>query len=161
MSKKQDLIVVFEFIAEFLREQEEPVKVIETPKVEEPVEPKLKEEKLFNPEDVKDLMQRVETIDRSSFLSNPILGDQHRNFEQEFKKMVSQVDELTKDKEQKEIDAEQNRVAKSDFNVIKSLRNVSDTERDEFLTTKRATFTNALGDRLKSIRNNDNISFSG
>jgi len=160
MSRKQDVIVLFEFLIELLKEKEEITPVVEESKmvIPEPVidEAKKKLDRLFDPEEVRHLMQRVDEMDKApTFVTNPILGDQQRNFEAEFKKMVTQVDTLTKEKEKNDRDNELDATAKSDFDVIKTLRNTISSE-------EKAAARPAYG-TLEEIftRTKTGISFSG
>lgn len=103
MSKKQDLFNIFNFIAEFLREEDE---ISNTGKqlLSERVAPKTDYfynndilDKLQNPienlttakgsKHIKDLMDRIDTINRETATSNQILNTQRKNFESELKKI--------------------------------------------------------------------------
>lgn len=145
MNKKQELKLVFEFIAEYLKDELEIVSQTSIPKVEEIEIPlskaelaKKKIETLINPDDVRHLMKRVDEMDKQpTFSNNPIIGDQQRNFEAELKKVVKQVDVLTKEKEKDDNDNELDAMAKSDFNLIKNLRNnVSDEEKNTVISSR-------------------------
>lgn len=100
MDKKKDLKLVFDFIADFLREDVDvspakPTQVEEEPKAVET--PKSKMEQLIesiNPQEVKSLIQRVDEMDK-----------------------------LTKEKEDEKRNILQDAFAVSDFNMIKALRN--------------------------------------
>jgi hypothetical protein len=161
MSKKQDLKLVFDFIADFLREDVDVSPAKATPVEEEPkpVEiPKSKMEQLIdsiNPQEVRSLIQRVDDMDKPTFMGSPIIGDHQRNFEAEFKKMVKDVDKLTKEKEDEKKNVVQDAVAASDFNVIKTLRNNVTAEEREAV---RPSY-NSLHEILR--RANPGPSFSG
>jgi hypothetical protein len=153
MNKKEDLKLVFEFIADFLRETVEE-KVVSTPIVEpEPKmveKPKSKMELLIesiNPEDVRGLMQRVDEMDKPTFTSTP--------FEAEFNRMVSQVDKLTKEREENNKNNVLDAVSNSDFNIIKNLRNNVTLEERESV---RPSY-NTIGDILQRAKTG--VSFSG
>lgn len=164
MNKREDLKLVFEFIADFLREDvdtspakaEAPVAIQEEVK---PVEvPKTKMEQLIdsiNPENVRGLMERVDEMDKPTFMGSPIIGDHQRNFEAEFKKMVSQVDTLTKEREETKKNVVLDAVANSDFSIIKNLRNNVSAEEREAV---RPSYT-GLNEFLR--RANPDPSFSG
>jgi len=166
MSRKQDVIILFEFLIELLKEKEVvvdkptidkiPVVIDESKKpLSRAEESKNKLEQLINPEEVRHLIQRVEELDKPVFV-NPILGDQQRNFETEFKKMVKQVDELTKEKEVNDKNTELDFTAESDFNIIREGRkkNITTEEREAI----RPQFDM---NSLLSRHNNEGISFSG
>ena len=100
-------------------------------------------------------MQRVDDMDKVSPFSNPILGEQQRNFEVEFKKMVSEVDKLTKEKEANDRDKQLEATAKTDFDIIKEGRNNVSSEEREALRPSYDSLKKFM-DRAQS-----GISFSG
>lgn len=161
MDKKKDLKLVFDFIADFLREDVDvspakPTQVEEEPKAVET--PKSKMEQLIesiNPQEVRSLIQRVDEMDKSTIMGSPIIGDHQRNFEAEFKKMVKDVDKLTKEKEDEKRNILQDAFAASDFNVIKTLRNNVTAEEREAVRPSH----NSLHEILR--RANTGQSFSG
>lgn len=112
MSKKQDLLNVFGFLAELLREEETTNKQLlvetRTPKngylFHNDILEKLQHpmENLTNAKDskyIKDLMDRIDTIDRETATTNQMLNAQRKSFDTELKKIKEEYsDKLTIEK---------------------------------------------------------------
>lgn len=112
MSKKDDLVSVFNFIAEYLREEQENTKqlLVETriPKngylFQEDILDKLKNpiENLTSgkgAKHIKDLMDRIDTIDRETAATSQLLNAQRKSFEAEVKKLKEEyADKLNVEK---------------------------------------------------------------
>lgn len=161
MSKKDELKLVFDFIADFLREDIDNSEAKQI-SIEEPIEevkPKTKMESFIesiNPPNVKDIMERVEKFDNSpTFPSNPILGDRERDLEETLSRVTNQVDILVKEREHREKTRMDDLQAKQDFWIIKENRNNLTPEDRESLNQNN--FAHSLIDRLK----NSNTSYSG
>jgi hypothetical protein len=86
-------------------------------------------------------------MDKPTFTSTP--------FEAEFNRMVSQVDKLTKEREENNKNNVLDAVSNSDFNIIKNLRNNVTLEERESV---RPSY-NTIGDILQRARTG--VSFSG
>ena len=112
MSKKEDLLNVFNFIAEYLREENATTKQVL-------VETKIPSknylyhndilDKLQNPienltsgtgaKHIKDIMNRIDSIDKESATTNQMLNSQRKTFENEIKKLKEEyTDKLTAEK---------------------------------------------------------------
>jgi len=120
MSKKQDLLNVFNFIAEYLREEEK----ISSPKqlLTEPAKPSRNYlyhndilDKLQHPienltsgagaKHIKDIMDRIDNKDVQAAATNQILNAQRKTFENEIKKLKEEyTDKLTEEKKTEETD---------------------------------------------------------
>jgi hypothetical protein len=120
MSKKQDLLNVFNFIAEYLREEENSSKpkqlLTETAK---PSRNYLYHndilDKLQHPienltsgagaKHIKDIMDRIDNKDVQAAATNQILNAQRKTFENEIKKLKEEyTDKLTEEKKTEETD---------------------------------------------------------
>jgi len=120
MSKKQDLLNVFNFIAEYLREEEK----ISSPKqlLTETAKPSRNYlyhndilDKLQHPienltsgagaKHIKDIMDRIDNKDVQAAATNQILNAQRKTFENEIKKLKEEyTDKLTEEKKTEETD---------------------------------------------------------
>ena len=120
MSKKQDLLNVFNFIAEYLREEEK----TSTPKqlLTETAKPSKNYlyhndilDKLQHPienltsgagaKHIKDIMDRIDNKDVQAAATNQILNAQRKTFENEIKKLKEEyTDKLTEEKKTEETD---------------------------------------------------------
>ena len=103
MSKKNDLKLVFDFIAEYLKE-DEVKKVTENPKLESrlllsetPTAPKTTTE--FDVSHIKNIMNRIEEKDKEKAKLTNILSKQENDFKEQIKKI--QEDSLKMLEEQK------------------------------------------------------------
>lgn len=90
MSRKQDVLVLFDFMIELLKEKEE--KIIETPIEESET---LKQEKpIENKADrILELMHRVDAISKEKASVNHLLATQKKTFEQELQALKESVKE--------------------------------------------------------------------
>jgi len=120
MSKKQDLLNVFNFIAEYLREEEK----TSSPKqlLTETAKPSKNYlyhndilDKLQHPienltsgagaKHIKDIMDRIDNKDIQAAATNQILNAQRKTFENEIKKLKEEyTDKLTEEKKTEETD---------------------------------------------------------
>jgi len=134
MSRKKDVLLVFNFLIDLLKETATDISPMKSePKIEE--KPKEKEstkidnfKALIDAENVRNLMHRVDEMDKKSTFISPIFGDLQRNFESDLKKMSTQIDVLTKEKEKNDRNIDLDATAKRDFDVIKALRKQVKTE---------------------------------
>jgi hypothetical protein len=106
MSKQKDLMTVFNFLAEYLREEEtttviEPVDV--NPKTEEvkPIEQSDLQILGVPSRDILELIKKVESIDKQKAEVNSIIKEHDRSFTKELKRIKEEHEELVKNFELK------------------------------------------------------------
>jgi hypothetical protein len=106
MSKQKDLMTVFNFLAEYLREEEtrtniEPIGV-------NPQEEKIEPKEQTDPQilgvpsrDILELIKKVENIDKQKAEVNSIIKEHDRSFTKELKRIKEEHEELVKNFETK------------------------------------------------------------